>query len=312
VPIALPTNNNLNSTQTTEQTGAYAQHQGKWGGLNTQIGIRYDDAPVSTFDRIANKTTDSHDTAWSKRAGALYLFDSGVAPYVSYSESFAPTPNLLDRFNQPLKPSTGQQYEAGIKYQPKGYSALFTIAAFDLKRQNASVIDPASATLGRIVYYQIGETVSRGIEVEGRFSLSKSLDVVGAYTYLDTKVTSSNNITEFAGKMPLGVPRNNASLWGDYTFRGGPLSGFGAAMGVRYVGETFADVQNTVSVPSYTLVDAAIHYELGDLSPQLKGMKLQVNATNLFNRTYVASCASTTMCFYGLNRNVIGTLTYRW
>lgn len=325
VAIAQPTNNNLNANQTTEQTGLYAQHQGKWGGLNTQLGIRWDDATTSTFNGpttaapATSSTSKLHDNATSKRAGALYLFDSGIAPYVNYSESFAPTPNLLTLANQPLKPSTGQQYEAGLKYQPPGYSALFTVAVFDLKRQNVAVPDPASV-LPTISYYQIGETRSRGLEVEGRFSLTKSLDVVGAYTYLDTKITNSNNLTEFANKTPVGVPRNNASLWADYTFRSGPLSGFGAAVGVRYIGESFADVSNTVSVPSYTLTDAAIHYELGDLNPQWKGAKLQLNATNVFDRTYVSSCVGALsllggteyQCFYGLRRSVIGTLSYRW
>src|SRR3546814_3232067 len=46
-------------------------------------------------------------------------FDSEVAPYVSYSTSFQPLAGT-DRFGSAFKPSTGEQIEAGVKYQPPG------------------------------------------------------------------------------------------------------------------------------------------------------------------------------------------------
>jgi iron complex outermembrane receptor protein len=313
VAISPPRFLTLDATQTVDQTGIYAQHQGKLGGWNTQVGVRWDDATTSTknsptFLAPVPSTSNQHDTAVTKRAGLLYLFDNGVAPYVSYSESFAPQSGL-DRLNNPFKPTTGRQYEAGIKYQPVGHKALFTLAAFDLVRQNILTPDPLAPTTRSV---QTGEVTSRGIEAEAKVSLSNSLDVVGAYTYLDIKVTKSNDPTEL-GRMPIGVPRNMASLWADYTFRTGPLSGFGVALGGRYIGNTYIDKTNVLGpLPDYTVMDAAIHYELGEFDPRLKGMKLAVNATNLLDKTYVSSCLLSNFCYYGLRRNVIGTLSYRW
>jgi iron complex outermembrane receptor protein len=106
---------------------------------------------------------------------------------------------------------------------------------------------------------------------------------------------------------------NSASLWADYTFHGGKLDGFGLAGGVRYLGDTAGNISGTtvLDVPSVTLFDAALHYDFSALGPQFKGYLLQVNATNLFDKTYVTTC-SDNGCFYGLRRQVIATLRYRW
>jgi iron complex outermembrane receptor protein len=38
---------------------------------------------------------------------------------------------------------------------------------------------------------------------------------------------------------------------------------------------------------------------------------VQVNATNLFDKTYVSLCQDFG-CYYGLRRSVIATLRYKW
>jgi iron complex outermembrane receptor protein len=85
------------------------------------------------------------------------------------------------------------------------------------------------------------------------------------------------------------------------------------AGGVRYLGETAGNISGptVVTVPGVTLFDAALHYDLAALGPQFKGFQFQINATNLFDKTYVNYCADNG-CFYGLRREVIATLRYRW
>lgn len=77
------------------------------------------------------------------------------------------------------------------------------------------------------------------------------------------------------------------------------------------MGESFADSANTIGVPSYVLFDAALHYDLGQLHRDLKGMRLAVNATNLTNKQYYVSCSATS-CNAGFDRSVIASLRYRW
>lgn len=77
-------------------------------------------------------------------------------------------------------------------------------------------------------------------------------------------------------------------------------------MGLRYIGRSFADTQNTLEVSDSVIVDAGLHYDL----PQLPGASLAVTATNIFDNRYVASCSDPNSCFYGAGRRVLVTLGY--
>ena len=70
-----------------------------------------------------------------------------------------------------------------------------------------------------------------------------------------------------------------------------------------------ADRANTRTVPSYTLFDASLGYDLSRIG--LHGMDLRVNVNNLTDKEYVASCYSLDYCYMGAERSVMATLTYR-
>jgi iron complex outermembrane receptor protein len=302
-PIPVPT---TATGQKLQQYGFYAQDQIKLDNWIALLGIRRDQADSQTDNLLSGvRTADKSDTAVSKRGALLYKFDNGVSPYIQYTESFQPTVGV-DFGGNPFTPTRGQQYEAGIKYQPNAKS-LYTIALFDLTQQNVLTTDPLHPTTSRV---QTGEIRSRGIELEAKTEINRELTVLASYTYLDNVVTKTNNPIQF-GRHPAGMPMNSATAWADYTFHSGPLDGFGLSGGVRYIGETPGTTANDFYVPSVTLVDAAVHYDLGALGKQFNGFKLQVNATNLFDKTYVTLCQDFG-CYYGLRREVIATLRYRW
>ncbi len=152
----------LRYKQSLEQVGLYVQDQIRLYDWLLTIGGRQDWAETSNNDRLARATTITNDQAFSWRAGLSYLFDNGVAPYVSYATSFQPEIGVTAA-GQPFVPSTGDQYEAGIKYQPPGTDTLITLAAFDITRQNIVTFDPVT-----FLGFQTGEAKSRGFEVEGR------------------------------------------------------------------------------------------------------------------------------------------------
>jgi iron complex outermembrane receptor protein len=301
------------TTQTQTQLGIYAQDQvrlGKWALL---LGGRHDWADSKTENRLPTTTTTvQSDNAFTGRAGLVYLFDNGLAPYASYSTSFQPVAGT-GFGGAPFLPTTGEQYEVGVKYQPPGINAFVTLSAFDLTQQNVLTPDPDASHVCAGVRCQIqtGEIASRGIEVEIKAGLAQGFDLAFAYTHLDPEVTKSNNVD--LGKRPIGIPRNTAAAWADYTLQDGPYRGLGFGLGVRYVGPTAGDAANLYTVPSFTLVDAALRYDLAGIDPLLKGYRLAVNATNLFDREYVSTCiAAPNSCYYGLRRTVVATLTYRW
>ena len=104
-----------------------------------------------------------------------------------------------------------------------------------------------------------------------------------------------------------------SSLWANYTLRKSPARGLGFGPGIRYIGSSYGDVVNSFKVPGFTLVDASMRYDFNEVGPSwLRGYKVQINAMNLFDKTYVSSCTYSTNCWYGYRRAVYATLKYRW
>lgn len=285
------------------QTGVYLQDQLKLGGFILTVGGRRDWAKT-TSDTAGSSSTQS-DKAWTGRAGLTYVFENGFAPYVSYAESFTPKSGS-DASGKLFKPEEGTQYEIGVKYQPPGLNSLFTAALFDLTRSNLVTSDTAHPGFS----IQTGEARSRGIELEAKVGVTKDLDLIGTYTYLDTKYTKDNDGLQ--DKRLPAVPHHQASAWAMYHMpEGTPLTGLGVGAGVRYTGST-VNTLNTFKVPSFTLVDATVSYDLGALSSKLQGAEVTVNGKNLFDKEYVASCYYGEWCAYGYRRTVTAGLRYRW
>ncbi|HWB50379.1 MAG TPA: TonB-dependent siderophore receptor [Stellaceae bacterium] len=305
------------STQSEYQVGVYAQDQVKWNHWSLLLGGREDWAGLTNTCCKAGggTTTNQFNTAFTYRVGLVYNFDNGIAPYVSYTTSFSP--NVGSTFSgQAFVPTTGQQYEVGIKYQPPGRSSFITAAAYNLTEQNVLVTDPVNPDYQT----QTGEARARGIELEGHASLTNNLNLIATYTYTDAintkSTTTANTITGVAeseqGKPLVGVPSQMASLWANYTIHDGKAAGLGFGGGVRYVGSSPGDPVNSFTVPSATVFDAALYYDLGRINPSFAGLKFQINATNLFDKQYITHCTSKAYCSFGYGRTVYATLRYQW
>jgi iron complex outermembrane receptor protein len=295
--IPMPTTLAQSFKQEVNQAGLYLQDQIKLQNWLLTLGGRFDSAQQTTLNRITGTPQPTDDTAFTKRAGLTYLFDNGVAPYVSYSESFLPTAGV--QFSgTAFRPTTGKQYEGGLKFQPNR-DLLFTAAVFDLTQNNVLTADPAHLNYN----IQTGQVNSRGFEFELLAKPVEGLNVVASYTVLDMKITESNNGD--LGKVPLQQPRNLASAFADYTLQSGALAGWGLGAGVRYVGESYMDAANTLVNDAYTVFDAGLHYR------QPKGMNFALNVKNIGNKDALL-CTVTGGCQYITPRVVTATLGYRW
>lgn len=281
------------------QTGLYLQDQLKIDNWVFMLGGRYDWASNQKDDRTPQTQKDEK---FSARAGIVYLFDNGLAPYASYSESFLPVMGLAAS-NSQLDPEIGKQYEVGLKYEPPGSNSLYTLAVFDLTKQNAT------ENVGGFSR-QEGEVRSQGVELEAKTEITQGFNVIGSYTWNDVEVTKSDLGNK--GNTPFRIPEHMASLWGDYLVQGGPLQGLRIGAGARYVGSTFGDSANSFKVGSHTVVDALLSYQLGKVDASLDGLEVSLNASNLFGKEYVAGCFSDMGCQYGQQRTVYTTLNYNW
>jgi iron complex outermembrane receptor protein len=298
---SLPAGTPFQSYYLNQKTGGvYAQDQMKWDRLLLTLSGRYDLVRTDNHNRLNGTDQARNDGKFSGRAGLSYLLPMGFAPYVTYSTSYNPVVGVNSTTGQLLEPETGEQTEVGLKYEPNGFNGHFSVAYFDLTRKNVLTTDPNNALLST----QTGAINSRGWEFEAVANPLPGLKMTAAYTVYDIKTTEDLNPTNI-GKAPTGVPDQFGSVWADYTFQSGVLRGFGFGAGVRYVGDSWADPANTLSVPAYTLFDATIHYEID-------GWRAAINVANIGDKTYVASCASPTACYYGDRLRATASLSYKW
>ncbi|THD59386.1 TonB-dependent siderophore receptor [Phenylobacterium sp.] len=295
-----------------QQTGLYAQDQLALGGWRLVLSGREDWVDASQFDRLAKTTSAFDEHKFTGRAGLLYLFPNGVAPYVSYTTSFQPQTST-DKNGDILPPTEGAQTEAGVKYQPKVWNTLLTAAVYDLRETNVATQDPSAPFgFGSIA---AGEIRSQGVELEASAQPRQGVTLKASYTYIDNLVVKDNSGLQ--GARPYGVPQATANAFGFYTVQNGPLVGLGIGGGVRYLGRSFNGVAGgpaagTLTIPDTTLVDLLASYDLARLNPSLHGLTFNLDATNLFDRRYVSSCYSTIWCWYGSGRDVQASLRYRW
>jgi len=307
-PIVRPDRSSayLDYNQKINQTGLYVQDQMALDQWRLTLGGREDWVHTSTLFNKTDATNTDRDKHFSGNAAISYVFDSGFVPYLSYAESFQTTAGADASATGSLKPTEGKQWEMGIKYQPPGSKTLLTAAVYDLTQKNVAV----TTTIGNTpITSQTGEVKVKGLELEATSDVTDNLKVIAAYTLAKSEVQKG----DFKGNRLQLMPNQQASLWTDYTWHTGVLDGFGVGAGVRYTGNTYGDQANTWlgKADAFTVFDAAVHYDLGRLDNSLKGASLALNATNLFDKDYISTCDSYN-CYYGDQRSVVASATYKW
>lgn len=308
IPTLIP---RLSTRHAMSQTGLYAQDQLRSGRWVLTLGGRYDDVNSLTTNRVANTSVRKTDSAFTWRMGVNHVYDSGFAPYASYSTSFEPLGGT-DFSGRPFEPTEGKQIEAGIKYQPPGRDTQLSLAAYRLTQQNVLTPDTAPGHTGFSV--QMGEVRSQGISAEARLKPARHVDLVANYAYTDSEVTRANASggVSLLGKPLSRTPAHLASLWLSYRFSEGALGGLTTGLGLRYIGENYADTAITLKLPDVTLLDLAVHYDFGAARPGLDGWRLSLGVSNLADKDYISYCLNATQCFYGQPRTTQVTLRKRW
>ncbi|MGN8346872.1 TonB-dependent siderophore receptor [Pseudomonas sp. SMV71] len=286
---------------TVRQTGVYFQDQIKLDKWILTVGGRQDWAEVDNKDLLARSVSQLRDNKFTGRVGLTYVTDFGLAPYISYSESFLPTVGT-DAAGDSFKPTEGEQYEVGVKYQPFD-KTLITASVFEIKQKNLVTADPADPANS----IQSGEVRSRGVELEVKSAID-NVEVMAAASYLDSFYTKDNYGNE-DNRSEQQAPVS-ATLWVDYHFTQANLNGLTFGAGARYTGRKPGDAANSFDVPAFTVFDTTVRYDLGKMTPSLRGVSTSLNVQNVFDREYVSHCNYSFGCYYGQERVASVDVTY--
>jgi len=289
-----------------EQGGLYLQDQIKVHHVMVTLTGRHDDASLTNYQ---DGTTTNQDK-FTYRAGVNYVFDSGLAPYVSYATSFQPTLGTDSVTGKPFVPSTAKQVEAGVKFDGRqlgpGVRIFATVALYKIEQDNLVSVQPG---LTPVFGQQVGKVQAKGVELESVARINDQLSINASYTYAATKVLLDSS--GFATGNPLpNMPRQKLTAFVDYTIASGRFAGLGFGIGGRYTSKSAGSLLtqfNPVVLYSkpVTLWDGAIHYNYGH-------WRFALDGTNLFDKTYVASCTSISDCTYGSARLIMATVDWKY
>ena len=211
-------------------------------------------------------------SAWTPTAGLLYRLSPSVNLYANAGRSFE-TPTFIELTYRPdgssglnfdLKPSTSNQYEAGVKAF-LGAEALLSAAVFLIDTSNEIVV--FSNAGGRTTYQNAGDTQRRGVELaaDGRFGGGFAGYVAATWLEAEFKdsfrscvpvppatTCTAPNTTVAAGNRIPGVP--NYTVYGELSWAYQPL-GFSTAFEARWNGKVMANDVNTVAADAYFIAN---------------------------------------------------------
>ncbi len=240
------------------------------------LGLRHDRvvSDSADLDTGVPSVPRQDESANSPRVGVVYQPVPATSLYASWARSFAPNTGARDRAGGVFPAERGTQYEAGIKQELAGERLNVTATVFDMTRRNVLTADPSDPTGNSSV--ATGEQRSRGAEVELVGTVLPGWSVLGAYTYLDAKVTEDNTIP--VGQRLVGAARHSGSLWNKVSLGGWGLERWSAALGIVASGDRQARLPNiAVTLGGYVRFDAGIYWVAGP-------WRAQLNVKNLANR----------------------------
>jgi catecholate siderophore receptor len=247
-------------------------------GLQFLVGARYDNFDLTALDQNANMNRNRVDNLISPRVAVIIKPIDTVSLYTAWSTSYLPASgdqfSALSPGTLILEPQKFESTEIGAKWNinPK---LLFTAAVYELIRTNVPIVNPSDPTL----FFPSGAHNIRGFETALTGYITPEWQSVLGYAYTDARITSATSATIVPGNRVQLVPYNQVSLWNKYQIN--PI--WAAALGVIYFSDSFASSDDSVRLPGFVRVDAALYAKIDE------NWRLQFNVENIFNKGYWAT-----------------------
>ncbi|MDQ4080156.1 MAG: TonB-dependent siderophore receptor [Gemmatimonadota bacterium] len=238
------------------------------------LGVRYDHFDLEALNHRDGQEFSRVDEMISPRVGLVFKPVELISIYGTYSVSHLPSSGdqfaSLTPTTRTLEPEGFTNREIGVKWDVRPDLSL-TGALYRLDRTNTTAPDPNDAT--RIV--QTGRQRSTGHELALTGTMTSGWQIVAGYAAQEAKIVNPTTSARAGAIVPL-VPRQTFSLWNRYQF----VPRLGAGVGVVHQTKMFAAIDNMVTLPGFTRVDAAAFLTLTET------LRAQVNIENLFDERY--------------------------
>jgi catecholate siderophore receptor len=280
-------------------SAVYAQNQvtlsPRWQAI---AGLRYERFDLRFHNNRADADLARDDDMLSPRLGLVFKPVEAISTYGSYSVSHLPSAgdqfSSLTATTETLEPERFTNYELGAKWDVSPDMAV-TSAVYRLDRSNSSARDPNDPA--RTV--QTGRQRTTGFELGVTGSITSRWQVAGGWATQRARIESATTAAREGATVPL-VPQTTLSLWNRYQI----ASRLGGGVGVVHQTRSYAAIDNAVTLPSFTRVDAAAYIGL------VRDVRLQLNVENLFDERYFPTSQGNNNIMPGAPRTLrVGLIT---
>lgn len=314
------------STQDIRQMGGYGVvrlNPADW--LKVIGGVRYTDFRTEQTNFLADGTVNGSNPGSVNETDRLTPYGGividvvpTVSAYASYAQLFTPV-TARDANNDILPPTTGTNYEAGLKATPLGDGFVMSLAGFYSEQKDVVQTDPNavpnSLPDGGTPAISVPGISSRGVEAEVQGEPVRGLRLFASYTYTDSENADGDPFNTF-------LPQHIARAYGTYLLPGDRLTVGGGVSFQSDIYDTgpipsgaFDDSDNAVLAPgrveqdAFALVNLLARYKLSEQAT------VGINVDNLFDKTYYSSLRFAfggAGGFYGSPRTVMGNIRFRF
>ncbi len=253
------------------------------------VGLRFEDVETN-YKRFGRDPIKQSVDAVTGRFGLVYDVNEATALYAQYgtgathpSDSIV-TASASNRESDFIK---SEQIEVGIKQQLMDGRLQWTLALFDIVKNDLVEDDPDSGNPGDKIV--IPEQTSQGFELGFDFYVNPSLQFYGNGSLLEADTDS--------GVAPSYIPEKTANLGVKWRAH----EKVQLIADARYVGERF---HPSIPIPSYTVVDASARIYLSN------NYSVTVRADNLTDEEYASASYYSSTWLIGKPRTFSVTADY--
>ncbi|KAF1042740.1 MAG: Ferripyoverdine receptor [Herbaspirillum frisingense] len=275
--------------------------------LSVLAGLRYDHSQVSRSDLVNSANNFSQNFSnigW--RLGSVYALTPDLSLYGQYSKAAAPVSSMLflTQSNSRFDLSTGRQIEVGVKQVFWDKRGEWTLALYDIRKNNLLTRNPAVPTQS----IQVGQQSSRGLEASLSLAFAEHWKLDANATVLrarfdDFAEAAGGVAVSRSGNVPTNVPERLANVWLSWDF----IPAWTASGGLQYVGRRYADNANTLKLPAYTTTDLALRWQATTATT------VTLRANNVLDKHYFTTAYYTaTQWLYGPGREVQLSVNHRF
>ncbi|MCB5426069.1 TonB-dependent receptor [Altererythrobacter sp. CC-YST694] len=193
----------------------------------------------------------------------------------------------FDAIKNTLKPESSDTYEAGLRYNTSSFNGVVGVYLVNFQNRLQSVAVGSSIQGNPSALQNVGSVRSLGFEAAGDLKLGSNFSLYASYSYTDATYRDDvvdgdgKVISPIKGKTLTDSPEHMAR--GELAYDDGKLFG---RVGLNWMSERYFTYLNDQSVDARLLADASLGYRFTDK------IELQLNATNLFDKQYIATVGS--------------------